>query len=117
MSRPVLVTILAVLQFVGAGAAAIVLLGNGTLDSELSPLDIGAAVLMAVLGATVVGSTWNGGRGGWIFQLVTAIAVAAFGAFRVVEGDLPYIVGLAVVWLALLVVPTHRTWFETAAPA
>ncbi|MBA2281389.1 MAG: hypothetical protein M3527_03025 [Actinomycetota bacterium] len=116
MSRPLLVTALAVLQFVAAGAGAIVLLGNGTLDSELSPLDVAAAVGVAILGALVVGTSWNGGRAGWLLQLVLAAAALVWGVLLVLDDKTPVVVGAAVVWLTLLNVPRHRRWFQTVQP-
>ncbi len=117
MSRPLLVSALAVLQFVATGAGAIVLLGNGTIDSELSPLDVAGAVGVAILGAFVVGSSWNGGRVGWIFQLVLSMAAIAWGIVLVLDDKTPIVVGLGVLWLLLLNIPAHRRWFQTAAPA
>lgn len=115
--RPVLLKALSVLQFVATGLLAIVVLGQGTLDSELSPVDVLAAIAVAVVGATAATSTWNGGRLGWVFQLVVAVGLAGFGVWRLLEGDVPYLLGGAVAWLALLLIPAHRTWFETATPA
>lgn len=112
--RPFLVTVLAGLQFLAVGACCIVLLGNATLDSELSPLEVGAAVGVALAGAIVVGSSLNGGRVGWALQVALALAAIGLGVVLVVDGQLPVVLAAGVVWLVLLVVPTHRRWFETS---
>jgi hypothetical protein len=102
---------------VATGLLAIVVLGHGGLDSELSPLDVLPAIAVAIAGATAATTTWNGGRVGWTFQVLLALGLGGFGVWRVIEGDLPSLVGGAVVWLALLFVPAHRRWFDTADAA
>jgi hypothetical protein len=117
-SRPLALTVLGVLQFAAFGVACIVLLGNGTLDGELSASDIVSAVLVALAGALVVGSTWSGGQVGWWFELVAAAAAVAWGMVSGVTDNAPGypLAAAGVVWFGLAAVPQSRTWFLRQQP-
>ena len=117
-SRPLALTVLGVLQFAAFGVACIVLLGNGTLDGELSTVDIVGAVLVALVGALVVGSTWSGGQLGWWFELAAAAAAVAWGMISGVADDAPGypLAAAGVVWFGLAAVPQSRAWFLRPQP-
>jgi hypothetical protein len=104
--RPLALTALGALQFLGFGVACMVLLGDGTLDGELSAADVAAAVGVALLGALVVGSTFSGGRYAWWFELALAAVVIAWGALV-----FPPAAAFGAVWLAITALPQSRTWF------
>lgn len=113
--RPAALTVVGALQFAAFGAACIVLLGDATLDGELSAADVARAVGVALLGALVVGSTWYGGRVGWWMQIALALVVLALGVATSGD-DTAAVPGLAlavgaVLWLALLALPQSRQWF------
>lgn len=110
---PVTAATLAVLQFLAAALGVIVLLGNGTLDSELSAGDVGLAIGAAVAGAALVGTTWAGLRFGFYLQLLLAPAAITWGATTMTQEEnpgLPLVVAGAV-WLLLLLAPPSRNWF------
>ena len=110
---------LAAVQFIAAGAAVVVILGNGTVDGELTTSDILRAVAAALVGAGVIGSTTAGGRIGWWVQLVLAPVALAFGTITMLRDEspgLPVLV-LGAVWLLLLLVPPTRNWFLREQPA
>lgn len=113
MSRPIPLTALGVLQFAGFAVACVVLLGDGTLDGALTAGDVVRAVAVALVGALVVGSTWSGGRLGFWFELALAGATAAWGALTTVADDPPGypVLAAGVLWLAVVVLPSSRTWF------
>lgn len=111
-------TLLATVQFLAAGAVVVVLLGNGTVDGELTGGDIAEAVAAALVGAAVIGSTTAGGRIGWWVQLVLAPVALAFGGITMLQDEppgLPVLV-LGAVWLLLLLVPPTRAWFLREQP-
>ncbi len=111
--RPVALTVLGAIQFVGFAVGCMVLLGDGTLDGELSAADVAVAVGVALAGALVVGSTFSGGRLAWWFELVLGLAVVGWGVVAALDGDglgLPA-VALGVLWLAVAVLPGSRAWF------
>jgi hypothetical protein len=111
--RPFPLTVLGALQFVAFAVGCVVLLGDGTLDGELSVADVAAAVAVALLGALVVGSTWSGGRVGWWLELALAVITIAWGAVSGASGDGPGypLVAAGVVWFGLAVLPQSRAWF------
>ena len=116
--RPLPLTVLGALQFAAFAVGCVVLLGDGTLDGELSAGDIAAAVGVALVGALVVGSTWSGGRVGWWFELALAVATTAWGAIIAAsEEAIGYaLVGAGVVWFAVAALPQSRTWFLRPQP-
>ncbi len=116
--RPLPLTVLGALQFAAFAVGCVVLLGDGTLDGELSAADIAAAVGVALLGALVVGSTWSGGRVGWWLELGLALVTVAWGAGTAAAGDAPGypLVIAGVVWFALAALPQSRTWFLRPQP-
>lgn len=113
-----IIWILATVQFIAAGAAVVVLLGNGTVDGELTGGDIAKAVGVALVGAAVIGSTTAGGRIGWWVQLVLAPVALAFGAITMTQDESPGLPALVVgaIWLLLLLLPPTRTWFLRPQP-
>ena len=112
-ARPLTVTILGVLQFLVAAAAVIYLLGEGSADGELAVGDVAIGIAAACAGGAVFSATWGGGRIGWWVQLVLAAGAAAWGAVTTALDHLPgppaFVVG--VLWLALALLPSSRTWF------
>lgn len=114
--RPIALTVLGGVQFAGFGVACILLLGNGTLDGELSAGDITLAVGVALLGALIVGSTWSGGRVAWWFELAVGVVAVAWG---LATGDgapgLPLATG-GLLSLAVAALPQSRAWFLRPAP-
>jgi hypothetical protein len=116
MHRPVALTVLGAIQFAACGAICVVIIGESTLDGELSVSDIVLAVAVALLGALVVGSTWNGGRIGWVFEIVLAVCTILAGLLLANDEDQAfygYTVGaVGVLWLAIVVLPQARAWFS-----
>ena len=112
-SRPLALTVLGVLQFAAFGVACVVLLGDGTLDGELSTGDIVLAVVVALVGAVVVGSTWSGGQVAWWFELATAAVAVAWGMITGVGEDAPGypLAAAGVVWFGIAAMPQSRAWF------
>ena len=117
-SRPLALTVLGALQFAAFGVACVVLLGDGTLDGELSTGDIVLAVLVALAGALVVGSTWSGGQVGWWFELVAAAVAIAWGMISGVGDDAPGypLAAGGVLWFGLAALPQSRAWFLRPQP-
>ena len=113
MHRPLILTTLGALQFAAFGAGCVVLLGERTLDGELTAGDVAVAVGVALVGAFVVGSTWSGGRPGWWFQLVLGVGALAWGVVSTVADEAPGVAVFAagVLWLAGLLLPQSRAWF------
>lgn len=113
MSRPLPLTVLGSLQFAGFAIAVVVLLGDGTLDGALSGADVARAVGLALLGAVVVGSTWSGARLAWWFELALAAGAVAWGAVTTASDDPPGypVLAAGAIWLALLTMPSSRSWF------
>jgi hypothetical protein len=112
-SRPVLLTALGALQFLGFAVACMVLLGDGTLDGELSVADVAGAVAVAIAGALVVGSTFSGGKVAWWFELLLGLAAVVVGIIGFAGDDaygLP-LAALGVVWLVVAAMPQSRAWF------
>ena len=88
------VTVLAGLQFLAAGAGAIVLLGNGTLDGELSPLDIAGAVGVAIVGAArgrLDLERWDGSAGSSSWRCRPS--AIGWGVALVLDDKTPAVVG------------------------
>lgn len=111
--RPLALTVLGTLQFAAFGIACVVLLGDGTLDGELSSTDVGLAIGVALAGAVVVGSTWSGGRIALWVEVALAIGAVAWGAATTASDDAPgpALVALGVLWLAIIALPRSRAWF------
>jgi hypothetical protein len=114
--RPLALTVLGGIQFAACAAACVVLLGESTLDGELSVADVVLAVAVALVGALVVGSTWNGGRIGWVFEVALAVVTILLGAVWATSDDQAfygYTIGaVGVLWLAIVVLPQARAWFS-----
>lgn len=110
---PPTAALLAFIQFLAAGAGVVVLLGNGTVDGELTGGDIVKAVGVALVGAAVIGSTTAGGRIGWWVQLVLAPVALAYGLITMLQDESPGLPALVVgvLWLLLLILPPTRRWF------
>ena len=113
MHRPLSLSVLGALQFLGFGFACIVLLGDGTLDGALTAGDIVPTVLVAILGSIVVGCSWNGGPVAWWFELGAAVVATAWGAISAAGDDAPgYPLAIAgVIWFLLVATPPSRAWF------
>jgi hypothetical protein len=90
-----------------------VLLGDGTLDGELSVADVAAAVGAALVGALVVGSTFSGGRYAWWLELALGAVAVVWGATSYATDDLPGlpVAVLGIVWLGITAMPQSRAWF------
>ena len=116
--RPLPLTVLGALQFAAFAVGCVVLLGDGTLDGELSAGDIALAVAVALVGAVVVGSTWSGAKTGWWLQLALALATVAWGAIQSASGSsFGYVVLVGgVVWFVLAALPQSRAWFLRPVP-
>ena len=116
--RPLALTVLGALQFAAFGLACVILLGDGTLDGELSTGDILAAVVVALAGALVVGSTWSGGQVGWWFELAAAATAVAWGMISGVADTGPGypLAAAGVVWFGLAGAPQSRAWFLRQQP-
>ena len=113
MRRPITAVVLATLQFLAAGALCVVRLGDGTLDGELSVGDVAVAVVIALVGAGIVGATWSGHRAGWYGELLLGLACLGWGAVAFLV-DAKYAVPALVagaIWLALLVLPPSRAFY------
>jgi len=119
MSRPFPLTALGALQFAGFAIACVVLLGDGTLDGALTAADVARAVLVALVGATVVGATWSGGRLGWWVDIALGAGLAAWGAATTAADDPPGypVLAAGVLWLAVVLLPSSRAWFLREQPA
>jgi hypothetical protein len=111
--RPIALTVLGALQFLAFGVVCVVLLGDATLDGELSAGDIAVAVAVAVLGAVVVGSTWGGGRVAMWFELAVAVGAIAWGSVTGAAGDAPGypLAAAGVLCGGIVVLPQCRDWF------
>lgn len=111
--RPLALSVLGGLQFAAFGAACVILLGESTLDGALTAGDVAVAVGIALVGAVVVGSTWNGGRVALWLQIVLAIAAAAYGVVGALDDQVwgwPLAAGGGL-WLAIVALPQSRAWF------
>ena len=113
MHRPLALTVLGALQVLAFGVACVVLLGDATLDGELTAGDVTVAVLVAILGSIVVGCSWNGGPVAWWFELGAAVVATAWGAITAAGDDAPgYPLAVAgVIWFLLVASPPSRAWF------
>jgi hypothetical protein len=111
--RPIALTVLGALQFLAFGVVCVVLLGDGTLDGELSAGDIALAVGVAILGAIVVGITWNGSRVAWWFELALAAVAIVWGLVTGAADDLPgyALAACGAVSGAVVALPSSRQWF------
>ncbi|MGH9138616.1 MAG: hypothetical protein ACRD0G_16480 [Acidimicrobiales bacterium] len=114
---PLPIAVLAGAQFAAIGAAVVVVLGEKAVDSELSIADVVPAVIVALVGAALVGATWSGFRPAWFAEQPLAVAAAAWCAFGAVRGSSLWWVLAAgsVVWLAVLWLPAARRWFNRQA--
>jgi hypothetical protein len=112
-TRPPTVTALGVLQFAVAALAVIVVLGVRSEDGELAAGDIGLAVAAACVGGAVFSATWSGGRVGWWCQLALAALGTVAGLATLLLDRAPGAPALVVgvLWLALALLPSSRTWF------
>lgn len=113
MRRPITAVVLATLQFLAAGALCVVRLGDGTLDGELTAGDVAVAVVIALIGAAIVGATWSGHRAGWYGELLLGLVCLGWGAIAFLldaEYAVPTLVAGAV-WLVLLVLPPSRSFY------
>lgn len=123
-ARPTGVTILAVLNFIGAGllvvAGLIAFAGGAALATMLGPLGamLGAAIgvfliIFGVLAALAGWGLWSGKAWGWWIAFVLWVLSAVSNIVSLVQGEWSAIVSLAIAGFVIwyLTTPGVERWF------
>jgi hypothetical protein len=112
---PPAIAVVSVLLFAVAAGAVVVLLGNKTVDGDLTFVEVLPAVGLALASAALVGATWSGIKPFWYLEQPMAVAGGIWCAFAAMRGSTVWwaLVAGAALWLVVLWLPSSRAWFNS----